>query len=211
MKTRQASALDNETSKRKTKFSPLRRSKKAPESAETAGYQDALAQPAVERQLADDGRIAKKPLHRAERDVRSETEPSSQAERRKKRKSQETDEQPEPGGAAGFPASKSRRKGSKASSEGKSPPLIAGGDAASRQPAETSRLAAKKLGSTARMPAAIGDAAQQSDDDNDDDAPEEVTALCHLESLPVACHVPSPSSYVPPAVGLAPLNSSVTT
>ena len=214
MKTRRAAAIENENSKQKVASIPIRRSKKAPERAATLGYQDALAQPNVERQLAAGRQTAKKPPNQAMRDVRAETEVSFQAERRKKRNSQETDEQPQPEGAAGNPASKSRRKGSKASPEGKSPPFSGGNVAPSSQPAELSRLAAQELGSTARKPAAIRNAAHPSDDGDDDDAPEEVTGPYDLLSLPAACHVPIPiptATHDPPAVCVAPLNSSVTT
>ena len=181
MKTRRAAALEN--SEQETDSESTRRSRKACKGAATSGDQDALAQPAVERQHANGRQTAKKPPNEALRDVRVEMKPSSDADKRKKRKSQETDEQPEPEVAIGIPAPKSRRKGSKVSAEGKSPHLNGDDDAHSSQPAKVSRPAAEKHSSRARKPAAIRTAAHPSDDGNDDDAPEEVTAPSPLQRV----------------------------
>ena len=210
MKTRRAAALEN--SEQETDSESTRRSRKASKGAATSGDQDALAQPAVEIQHANGRQTAKKPPNEALRDVSVEMKPSSKADKRKKRKSQEIDEQPEPEGAVGMPAPKSRRKGSKVSAEGKSPHLNGDDDAHSSQPAKVSRPAAEKHSSRARKPAAIRNAAHPSDDDDDDgDAPEEVTAPYHLSSLPAACHVPTPASHDTPAVCLTPRNFSTAT
>ncbi|CAK0785604.1 hypothetical protein CVIRNUC_008815 [Coccomyxa viridis] len=173
MKTRRAAALEN--SEQETDSESTRRSRKASKGAATSGDQDALAQPAVERQHTNGRQTAKKPPNEALRDVSVEMKPSSKADKRKKRKSLEIDEQPEPEGAVGMPAPKSRRKGSKVSAEGKSPHLNGDNDAHSSQPAEVSRPAAEKHSSRARKPAAIRTAAHPGDDDSNDDAPEEVS------------------------------------
>ena len=181
MKTRRDAALEHKSSEQ-TNHGSVRRSKKAPGSAETLRHQDAVAQPAVERQLASGRRTAKKQPNQAENDVKTTTEPSLPTERRKKRKCQDTRQQPQPEGAAGIPAPNSSRKGSMASAKGRSLPFNGGGDMPLSQPAKKSRPAAEKLGSTARTPAAIRDAAHPGVDD-DDDAPEEVNASGVLPTI----------------------------